>query len=932
MAFPTIDFQNNLSVPVIVYDSYTDQDPNDGPANYFGTLTQMGQVAPGSTKSFQPLHGPASVYIVFDANNNPVKRVITQGRQAQTFVVAQADVDVIRLTTQFVTCLTTSPDDPISTAFTAGIQGGKVSPPQIDSFFQAHTEYQACTFVSYMLVITTLARKTPAGPGQSLDDQTYSLSHLFEYLGVIWPADLPDIAVTNFSCLNQNDTVRLGCTLDVAGVTFADGVLPHILSFITPSKVKMILSFDYDPGIAFGNTALYFMPDNIRIPVGDGVYLQIDKPTILLTISPLFKFWVLKILATIPFTLFKSQTIHANVNMVIDNMEAAVGVVLEEQNAPLFTPPIFKGIHFDQIGVGIGVFFEPPGYAVGVQGKISIGSGPHIVALDDNTFAIVCEFEGDLPNPLYLSFYVPQMNLNDIVEMFTNNSSNIDFPVSVSDLSFKWLENPMEPVTLPDGTLAAMEYGFSGFLDLFGLRFYGDVQIGLNEGLQGVIAMDPFSLGPFRLSGNGKSVTIKVDSNGNPIPNNQIAKTSEMQKAIQQAATQQLIAPGGPELTLSSSASPYFTMNASASLFDVFSKTIDAKVANDGIYFELDSQGIVESKIACTLKDYHNFNGQFSYGLDLKVPLPASHEFQLGTVELKAGAAVQLQISLNASDLVMSVSGSFEFGSLSFYFGPYTADIHIANLTDLLSAIGESILAHASQIFSELLADAEKWASFVKQELITGITDVAQGLKDAFQLAEKDVATVMKTVGYEIDVIATGIKDAFDATYTGVIYALYQADYTLDEAEAAAKMAFYGAPPSGSLPARDFTGPCGENQSSQSNSGLQPNEQVSINGSTDLSHCMQANDGGCVYGITLAFRPDNLFGYVLYVDAQGPSGWFSGSMYLRFTDFTGDTYCLSILDRTRKMHEVGYNSKLPAILKIEWSDTLMTCLEDLVAG
>jgi hypothetical protein len=57
------------------------------------------------------------------------------------------------------------------------------------------------------------------------------------------------------------------------------------------------------------------------------------------------------------------------------------------------------------------------------------------------------------------------------------------------------------------------------------------------------------------------------------------------------------------------------------------------------------------------------------------------------------------------------------------------------------------------------------------------------------------------------------------------------------------------------------------------------------------------------------------------VDAQGPSGFGSGSMYLAFTDQTGDTYKLSIYSSTRSIHTVRYNSEKPAIFKIQWSNT-----------
>ena len=85
-------------------------------------------------------------------------------------------------------------------------------------------------------------------------------------------------------------------------------------------------------------------------------------------------------------------------------------------------------------------------------------------------------------------------------------------------------------------------------------------------------------------------------------------------------------------------------------------------------------------------------------------------------------------------------------------------------------------------------------------------------------------------------------------------------------------------------PITDFTGACGEGtergnpMSVSCVKGLQPNEQASVNGNTDLNTCLVANGHGCVYSITLTGSP-GYYDYVVNVDAQSPSGFGSGSMY-----------------------------------------------------
>jgi UDP-2,3-diacylglucosamine pyrophosphatase LpxH len=119
-----------------------------------------------------------------------------------------------------------------------------------------------------------------------------------------------------------------------------------------------------------------------------------------------------------------------------------------------------------------------------------------------------------------------------------------------------------------------------------------------------------------------------------------------------------------------------------------------------------------------------------------------------------------------------------------------------------------------------------------------------------------------------------------------------------------------------------FTGRCGENSSATSVAGLQPGQAVVLNGAADLSRCMVANNNGAVFGIELN-KVAGVYQYQISVDAQGPEGPFSGSMYLYFTDQSGDRYLLTVFKHARDTHTLSYNSNAPAIVKIEWNNKLV---------
>ncbi|WP_313536365.1 hypothetical protein [Sphingomonas sp.] len=120
----------------------------------------------------------------------------------------------------------------------------------------------------------------------------------------------------------------------------------------------------------------------------------------------------------------------------------------------------------------------------------------------------------------------------------------------------------------------------------------------------------------------------------------------------------------------------------------------------------------------------------------------------------------------------------------------------------------------------------------------------------------------------------------------------------------------------------NFQGDCGEAKSGYHSAtcpgGMEVGGSATVNGGP-TQNCVIANDGGTVFAIEL-IETAGIYDYQVRVDAQGPRGIFSGSMYLAFEDLTGDVYYLSITASKREWHEVSYNSSNPAIQRIFWSD------------
>jgi hypothetical protein len=119
----------------------------------------------------------------------------------------------------------------------------------------------------------------------------------------------------------------------------------------------------------------------------------------------------------------------------------------------------------------------------------------------------------------------------------------------------------------------------------------------------------------------------------------------------------------------------------------------------------------------------------------------------------------------------------------------------------------------------------------------------------------------------------------------------------------------------------NFTGRCGQDSSAVSALGLQPGSPLKLNGSTDLHTCVQGVSGACVYSITLTqgSYDAGLFAYRLSIDGQGPAG--AGTLYLAFTDQEGDVYHTYFWVRARQTITKDYNSKSPAIVRVQWSNS-----------
>ncbi|KAK1539096.1 uncharacterized protein CCOS01_00410 [Colletotrichum costaricense] len=764
MSAPIISFSNSLNFSVTVYDSFSEA-TQDG-TNYIGTLTSIAIVPANTTVSVR-LKRPASVLIVSNATSNaPLARLTyLSGISTGPYGVGQANVNAMTQTMDFITFINNNQNDPLTVAFRdLWKDSSKPQVKPVNDFFTQHPIYASCTFATYMMGIAYTAEQ-PEAKSKPSTQALYSLKTLVQLLGGTWPVSLPDIVVTSFTCnTTNNDVLAIRAGIDLKKLPAqSDDALQFFGSLFTVQQLQMALTINYAFKSGNVGTHLSISLDAMHVPFGGSAVLAINKPTATIDINPLFKFVIFEVTGNVPFNIFGKQ-FEADVSMVIDNTEANFSVVIEGDHSSLPAPPTMKGVHFDTFGVGIGVIFEPPSAAIGLSGQLHIGdsgSGP-LTVLDDDNFVVVCQMIEDVPTPLYVSFYVSQMSLEDVFTIFTNSQCPVDVPVLFTDLSFQWSANPMEPVVLPDGSLSNMDYGFSAVASIFDIKFYGDVEIDLTKGLTASIQMAPLKLGSiFSIIGNGTGFSVKVDTSGNPIKNNQLVTTAAQKKAIEDATTKNLVQSGGAVLELQTSASPFLHLNGTVSLFESGSVNLDADITASGITFDVDFGGLLTSKMSCTLSDSQNLSAAFEYGINDTISLPSLSGVGLGSLHLQATADANFALSTSSSDIILQVWGSFDFEGATCSFGKFTVDVHIQSISDLLSSILNNIEQNAGQVFNSLLSSAVAWAGKVEQDIITGIESVADVLQKAFNQDAGEVTSTMKEAGFGAGEIAGGLHSAF---------------------------------------------------------------------------------------------------------------------------------------------------------------------------
>jgi hypothetical protein len=441
-------------------------------------------------------------------------------------------------------------------------------------------------------------------------------------------------------------------------------------------------------------------------------------------------------------------------------------------------------VHLTDLGVEIGVTYEPPSLVMGVLGRFVIGPGdpapqgpvasrPLTAMPPPDEFVLILGLEGEVPDPLLLSMYLQELSFSAAVEAFTNQQAALPAvlnDISASDLMIYWCDAPAG-LQQPDGTWAYPGFGFNAILDLYGLHAYAELKINSTSGITGNACIDPLGIpGVIDLAGDG--------------PGTPAAYTGQV-----------TVRPGGAQIQVSTTTSPYLDISWQLTLFSTLTQSVNAQLTSSGFTFVADASAFgFSSALACAFSTSGHLSMTFSVSVTADADLGALGGVQLGHVHL-AGVSVSCSLAADAApSLRITIEASFGFDGASYTMPQISVSTPFSSLSDIPDAIVRQIENEGATIFASFIAAAASYLDQVRQGLITAGTEIGTVLRTGYGLTEDQAAAAMKTAGYGITDIGTALISGWGSSAGDVANALASAGYSVSDAGTYLKDTFNLAP------------------------------------------------------------------------------------------------------------------------------------------
>lgn len=579
--------------------------------------------------------------------------------------------------------------------------------------------------------------------------------------------------VGNDTKLQLKRGVSLAVVIDFAA---PDGKeeMKHLRQIIGETELTVQLTFSISP-IAL--ELFIGLKGQLSIPVSDNEQLKIGDASLEISITTTAV--IFKLMGLVKVVVY-DQSITARALLVVSTSQIQVSLNIEGENISLI-PPEFSAIRLDEIGLAMGVFFQPPSFGFGVTGKYRLGEP----AIKQDHFGIMLEVIQTVPNVKYLSFYVGEIDIETIYRLFLPaqaNEENFLNAMKGRDISFYMSQGT---VVLPDGVTATPGLGFSGTFRLFDFGFQGIFKVKTDTGISGRASCTPLNLrNILKLTGEGEEVKEKqafVNGQWRRIDNSTVLPVQPKPEIREMT----LIEQGGPVLRLSTTESPYLKINWKVSLFDVVNQEVDAVIANEGIKFSLAFavQGVTDFKLDCVVQNWTSFRAEqrFNFAINEKIGPVRIGEINLGSFHLNINISNHILIILNSNVFSLDLNGKFEFQSLSFVIPQISLSVAPSQLGNIARDVVNQLKLEAGKVFTPITRELEKYLDLVKKGIITEVENMAKVLKDIYAQTAEQAAQILKDLQYAVEQIVAGLRDVYALVGRQIVNILGDLAYSANE-------------------------------------------------------------------------------------------------------------------------------------------------------
>lgn len=182
---------------------------------------------------------------------------------------------------------------------------------------------------------------------------------------------------------------------------------------------------------------------------------------------------------------------------------------------------------------------------------------------------------------------------------------------------------------------------------------------------------------------------------------------------------------------------PHFLLDCRINLLS-FKREAYILVSSSGMTATID--GDVCPGVSCSLNVRIASYNDFSAEGTVHAGIGSLDLGPLGTVNIDTGADLDMTIGMNSSDAFAKLTGGFEFAGETINLPDIDLDVNTGSLLDLPEELVEKAIEALKDF---LLGDAAKWAGWVKDQIITGVEDVAGVLKDVFNKTEDEIKAIL---------------------------------------------------------------------------------------------------------------------------------------------------------------------------------------------